>query len=37
MSSKYEFTKEKLDLCFRELGKEFRKRNGKKIPAEIIR
>lgn len=29
------FTKENLDLYFRELAKEFRKLNGKKMPAEI--
>ena len=36
MSSKTEITKEKLDMYLKELGKEFRKRNGKSIPAEIV-
>ena len=31
-----EFTKETLDKSFAELGKEFRKRNGTKTPADII-
>ncbi len=30
------FTKDNLDLYLKELGKEFRKRNGKTMPAEII-
>jgi predicted nucleotidyltransferase len=30
------FNKTNLDTYFKELGKEFRKLNGKKIPAEII-
>ena len=30
------FTKENLDACLKELGKEYRKRSGKKVPAEII-
>jgi hypothetical protein len=30
------FTKENLDSCLKELAKEFRKNNGKKMPAEII-
>ena len=30
------FTKEKLDNCLKELGKEYRKRSGIKTPAEII-
>ncbi|MBR4235019.1 MAG: hypothetical protein IKR85_03035 [Clostridia bacterium] len=30
------FTKEKLDRCLKELAREFRKRNGKSVPAEII-
>ena len=30
------FTKENLDQYLKELAKEFRKRNGKSMPAEII-
>ena len=30
------FTKENLDACLKELGKEYRKRSGTAIPAEII-
>ena len=30
------FSKNNLDLCLRELAKEFRKLNGKSMPAEII-
>jgi len=30
------FTKENLDICLKELAKEFRKRNGSKLSAEII-
>lgn len=30
------FTKEKLDLCLKELAKEYRKLGGKNMPAEII-
>lgn len=30
------FTKENLDLCLKELAKEFKKLNGKTMPAEII-
>lgn len=36
MSTDIFFTKDNLDSCLRELGKEFRRLNGKKIPAEII-
>ena len=36
MSIENPFTKENLDECLRELGKEFRKVNGNKMPAEII-
>ena len=36
MSAKKPFTKENLDDYLRELAKEFRKRNGNKVPAEII-
>ncbi len=36
MSINSPFTKENLDACLKELGKEFRKRNGTKVPAEII-
>lgn len=36
MSSDCFFTKENLDHCLRTLAKEFRKRNGKSTPAEII-
>lgn len=36
MSSKAEITKENLDTYLKELGKEFRKLNGKTIPAEIV-
>lgn len=35
MSSKISFTKENLDRCLRELGKEFRRLNGTAMPAEI--
>lgn len=34
--SKEEFTREDLDIFLKELGKEFRKRNGRKTPAEMI-
>ncbi len=30
------FTKENLDTVLKELAKEFKKRNGKAVPAEII-
>lgn len=36
MSSEIIFTKENLDTILKELGKEFRKLNGTKTPAEII-
>lgn len=36
MSIDKPFTKENLDIYLGELGKEFRKRNGTKMPAEII-
>ena len=36
MSTDTSFTKENLDTYLRELGKEFRKLNGTKVPAEII-
>ena len=36
MSIDRAFTKENLDNCLKELGKEFRKLNGTKAPAEII-
>jgi len=36
MSADILFTKGNLNTCLKELGKEFRKRNGTKIPAEII-
>lgn len=36
MSADTLFTKENLNTCFKELGKEFRKINGTKVPAEII-
>ena len=36
MSTDFFFTKDNLDHCLRELGKEFRKRGGKQAPAEII-
>lgn len=36
MSVDTQFTKENLDICLKELAKEFRKRNGSKMPAEII-
>ena len=36
MSADKPFTKEDLDSCLRELAKEFRKKNGNKMPAEII-
>lgn len=35
MSSDFIFTKENLDICLRELGKEFRKLNGTAMKAEI--
>ncbi len=36
MSVDNPFTKENLDSCLKELAKEFRKRNGTKMPPEII-
>ncbi|MCL1808634.1 MAG: DUF6036 family nucleotidyltransferase [Clostridiales bacterium] len=36
MSAEHRFTKENLDACLKELAKEFKKRNGSKMPAEII-
>jgi hypothetical protein len=36
MSTDMPFTKENLDACLKELGKEFRKRNGTAMTAEII-
>ena len=36
MLSDRPFTKENLDQYLKELAKEFRKRNGKSVPAEII-
>lgn len=36
MSADKPFTKENLDSCLKELAKEFRKKNGTKMPAEII-
>lgn len=36
MSADKPFTKEKLDSYFKELAKEFRKKNGTKMSAEII-
>lgn len=36
MSADKPFTKENLDFYLKELAKEFRKKNGKKMPAEII-
>ena len=36
MSAEYTFTKNKLDECFKELGKEYRKRSGKNTEAEIV-
>ncbi len=36
MSSDKPFTKNNLDSCLKELAKEFRKKNGNKVPAEII-
>lgn len=36
MSSKTEITKENLDTFLKDLGKEFRKLNGKSVPAEIV-
>ena len=36
MSYNMPFTKENLDNCLKELAKEFRKKNGIKMPAEII-
>ncbi len=36
MSTDKPFTKEKLDNCLKELAKEFRKKNGTRMPAEII-
>lgn len=36
MSVDKPFTKENLDFCLKELAKEFRKKNGNRIPAEII-
>ncbi|MED9905170.1 MAG: DUF6036 family nucleotidyltransferase [Lachnospiraceae bacterium] len=36
MSADIVFTKDNLDSCLRALGKEFRRLNGKRVPAEII-
>lgn len=36
MSADKPFTRENLDNCLKELAKEFRKKNGSKLPAEII-
>jgi len=36
MSTDTSFTKENLDTYLKELGKEFRKLNGTKMPAEIV-
>ena len=36
MSINRPFTKENLDQCLKELGKEFRRLNGTRMPAEII-
>ena len=36
MSVEKGFTKENLDYYLKELAKEFRKRNGRNIPAEIV-
>ena len=36
MSTNAPFTKENLDACLKELAKEYRKRSGNKMPAEII-
>ena len=36
MSVDRAFTKEDLDHCLKELAKEFRKRNGRRMPAEMI-
>ena len=36
MSADKPFTKENLDYCLKELAKEFRKKNGTRMPAEII-
>ena len=36
MSADKPFTKENLDSCLKELAKEFRKKNGTRMPAEII-
>ena len=36
MSTDVFFTKDNLDYCLRALGKEFRRLNGKRMPAEII-
>ena len=36
MSVDKPFTREKLDSCLKELAKEFRKRNGNRVSAEII-
>ena len=35
MSSDFIFTKENLDICLRELGKEFRKLNGTAMKEEL--
>ena len=36
MSTNTPFTRENLDACLKELGKEFRKQSGKPIPAEVV-
>lgn len=36
MSAEKPLTKDNLDICLKELAKEFRKKSGNKVPAEII-
>lgn len=36
MSADFKFSKENLDICLSRLAKEFRRLNGKKVPAEIV-
>ncbi|MCI6733260.1 MAG: DUF6036 family nucleotidyltransferase [Lachnospiraceae bacterium] len=36
MSADKPFTRENLDSCLKELAKEFRKKNGNRVPAEIV-
>ena len=34
--NQFEITRDKLDVCFKEVAKEYRKQAGKNIPAELV-